>query len=115
MAFEPIERKTSTAELRTRLFLSFAATIRAGTASDPISPKASQFELALIEEVVRYSQERYVDNATGRLIAISRHGRQLVMALYEAGSGTIRVVTMHAISREQIDARIKSGRFSHEC
>jgi hypothetical protein len=71
------------------------------------------FDLARIEEVVRYSDERYVDNATGRLVAVGRHARQLVMVPYEAENDMIRPVTVHATTRAQVDARIKSGRFSH--
>jgi len=72
------------------------------------------FDLARIADVVRYSQERYVDNATGRLIAIGKHGRHLVMVPYEVARGVVRPVTVHATTRQQIDSRIKSGRFSYE-
>jgi len=72
------------------------------------------YDLAGIEEVVRYSEERYVDNATGRLVAVGKHARQLVMVPYEIEQDTIRPVTVHATARTQIDARIKSGRFTHE-
>ena len=72
------------------------------------------FDLARIEEIVRYSSERYVDNATGRLIAIGTCGNQLIMAPYEMERDMIRAVTVHVTTRAQIDARIKSGRFSYE-
>jgi len=72
------------------------------------------FDLARLEEIVRYSHERYVDNATGRLIAVGKCGNELVMAPYEVERDRIRPVTVHATTREQIDARIKSGRFSYE-
>ena len=72
------------------------------------------FDLARIEDVVRYSDERYVDNATGRLIAIGRHVDALMMVPYEMEQNVIRPVTVHATNRAQIDARIKSGRFTHE-
>ena len=72
------------------------------------------FDLARIEEVVRYSDERYVDNATGRLIAVGRHADALIMVPYETEQDVIRPVTVHATSRAQIEARIKSGRFAHE-
>jgi len=55
-----------------------------------------------------------VDQATGRLIAVGKCANQLVMVLYEMEQDTIRPVTVHATSRAQIDARIKSGRFAHE-
>lgn len=65
-------------------------------------------------EIVRYSDERYVDTATGRLIAVGRHEDMLIMVPYETEQDVIRPVTVHATSRAQIDARIKSGRFTHE-
>jgi len=72
------------------------------------------FDLARIEEIVRYSDERYVDNATGRLVAVGKHAHQLMMVPYEIEEDTIRPVTVHVTARAQIDARIRSGRFSHE-
>jgi hypothetical protein len=71
-------------------------------------------ELARIEEVVRYSHERYMDNATGRLIAVGKCANQLVMVPYEIDEDVIRPVTAHVTTRVQVEARIKSGRFSHE-
>ena len=72
------------------------------------------FDLAHIEEIVRYSNERYMDNATGRLVAVGKHMQQLVMVPYETEEDVIRPVTVHATTRTQIEARIKSGRFAHE-
>lgn len=71
------------------------------------------FDLARIEEIVRYSAERYLDSATGRLIAVGRCANRLVVVPYEADEGTIRPVTAHAITRAQLDARIRSGRLTH--
>jgi len=72
------------------------------------------FDLAQIEAVVRYSNERYVDNATGRLIAVGTHGSQLIMVPYEIEYDTIRPITVHVTTRRQIDARIESGRLTYE-
>jgi hypothetical protein len=72
------------------------------------------FDLARIEEVVRYSHERYIDNATGRLIAVGRHTDALIMVPDETEEDAIRPVTVHATNRAQIDARVKSGRFGNE-
>jgi hypothetical protein len=72
------------------------------------------FDLARIEEVVRYSDERYVDTATGRLVAVGRDARCLIMVPYEMVEGEIWPITVHATTRTQIAARIKSGRFVHE-
>ena len=73
-----------------------------------------RYDLAGIEEIVRYSTERYVDTATGRLVAIGRHAGQLVMVPYEMEHDVIRPVTVHSTARTQIEARIKSGRFVNE-
>lgn len=70
-------------------------------------------DLAGIEEIVRYSEERYIDTATGRLIAVGKCAGQLVMVPYETEEDMIRPVTAHATTRTQVDARIHSGRFSH--
>lgn len=72
------------------------------------------FTLARIEEIVRYSEERYVDNATGRLAAVGKQGLQLLLVPYEIEANMIHPVTVHATTRAQIEARIKSGRFSYE-
>ena len=72
------------------------------------------FDLARIEDVVRYSDKRYVDNTTGRLIVVGRHTDALMMVPCEMEQDVIRPVTVHATNRAQIDARIKSGRFTHE-
>ena len=72
------------------------------------------FELARIEEVVRYSMERYVDEETGSLIAVGKHGPHLMMVAYEASPGLLTPVTVHMTERRQIESRLRSGRFRHE-
>jgi len=72
------------------------------------------FDLVTIEHIVRHSAERYVDTATGRYVAVGRHDRRLVMIPYERESETVTPVTIHATSRQQINSRVKSGRFRHE-
>lgn len=72
------------------------------------------FDLAAIEDVVPYSNERYVDRATGRLIAVGKCGDYLIMVPYEVEKGLVRPITAHVTARAQIDARIRSGRFRHE-
>lgn len=69
------------------------------------------FDLAVIEQIVRFSPERYVDTATGRFVAIGWHRRQLVMVPYERRGNTLTPVTIHATSRKQTNSRVKSGRF----
>ena len=61
-----------------------------------------------------YSSERYVDTVTGRVLAIGRHEKLLVMIPYERKGRSLKPVTIHATSRQQINSRIKSGRFKNE-
>jgi hypothetical protein len=72
------------------------------------------YALATVEQILRYSSERYVDTVTGRLVAIGRHEKLLVMVPYEDKSGTVTPVTIHATSRQQINSRVKSGRLKNE-
>jgi len=72
------------------------------------------FDLTQVEHILRHSSERYFDAATGRLVAVGRHDKMLVMIPYETGEGIITPVTIHATTRQQVSFRIKSGRFSNE-
>lgn len=69
------------------------------------------FDLAKIEDIVRYSTERYFDTATGRSVIIGRHDELLVMIPYETDGETIIPVTIHATTRQQINLRLKTGRY----
>lgn len=68
--------------------------------------------LVQIEEIVRYSSERYLDNATGSLVAVGRGAGNLLLVAYEAEPGVLRPITAHATTRSQIEARIGSGRYT---
>jgi len=72
------------------------------------------FDLATVEHIVRYSTERYIDTVTGRFVAVGRHDKRLVMIPYEREGDALRPVTIHATSRQQINFRVKSGRFRNE-
>ena len=72
------------------------------------------FDLAKIEHIVRYSGERYVDTVTGRLITVGRLDDVLVMIPCETEQGSIMPVTIHATTRQQINFRLKTGRFINE-
>ena len=76
--------------------------------------KLRGFDLARIEQIVRYSAERYVDTLTGRFIAVGRIDDVLVMIPYETESSTITPVTVHATTRQQINLRLRTGRFANE-
>ena len=72
------------------------------------------FDLPRIEQILRYSAERYVDTITGRSIAVGRIDDVLVMIPYDTESKTITPVTVHATTRQQINLRLKTGRFANE-
>ena len=69
------------------------------------------FDLDKIENIVRHSAERYLDVATGRFIVVGRHDETLVMVPYDMTDGDIVPVTVHTVTRQQINFRIKTGRF----
>ena len=71
-----------------------------------------QFDLAKIEHIIRHSSERYFDIETRRSIAIGRHDEQLVMIPYDADNDTITPVTIHVTTRQQIQFRLRTGRFT---
>ncbi|MBN1102225.1 MAG: hypothetical protein JXL84_02300 [Deltaproteobacteria bacterium] len=76
--------------------------------------KLRSYDLATVEQILRYSSERYVDTVTGRLVAIGRHVKLLVMIPYERKGSTLTPVTIHATNRQQINSRLKSGRLRNE-
>jgi hypothetical protein len=49
-----------------------------------------------------------------RLVAIGRHKNLIVMVPYELKGRTLTPITIHATTRQQINSRIKSGRFRNE-
>lgn len=73
--------------------------------------KLRGFELSKIENILHYSVERYFDTATQRLIAVGKHDDRLVIIPYEKHGNEITPVTIHVISRQQINFRLKTGRF----
>jgi hypothetical protein len=72
------------------------------------------FDLAVVEHIVRYSSERYLDHGTGSYIAVGQQDKILMMIAYEANDDVITPITAHATTRAQIKARLQSGRFTHE-
>ncbi|MBI4515204.1 MAG: hypothetical protein HY699_05235 [Deltaproteobacteria bacterium] len=69
------------------------------------------FDLAGIEEIVRFSDERYFDTASQRRVAIGKHGRRLVMIPYEQAGDTLTPITIHATTRQQTNLRVRVGRY----
>lgn len=68
------------------------------------------FDLAVIEQIVRFSSERYFDTDTRRMVAIGRHGRWLVLVPYDQDEQTLTPVTIHATTRQQLTLRLRRGR-----
>ena len=71
------------------------------------------FDLKKVENILRYSHERYFDTVTQRRIIIGRHDRLLVMIPYVQSREEINPITIHATTRQQINSRLKTGRFKH--
>lgn len=69
------------------------------------------FDLAGIEHIVRYSSERYDDTVTGRLVRVGHLDDLLVMIPCDIEQATVTPVTVHATTRQQVNFRLKTGRF----
>jgi hypothetical protein len=69
------------------------------------------FDLELIENILRFSNERYYDVETDRAIVVGKHGEQLVLIPYEQSKNTITPITIHVTTQQQIRFRLKTGRF----
>jgi len=72
------------------------------------------FDLKEIEQILRSSKERYFDMTTSRHIVAGHCGGILVLIPYEMNEGVLTPITIHATTRQQIEFRIKVGRFTHE-
>ncbi len=73
-----------------------------------------EFDLVAIEQIVRHTSERYIDNETHRHIAIGKHKNAIILVPYEESETSLTPVTVHATTRRQINFRIKTGRYSNE-
>ena len=69
------------------------------------------FEPLIVEQIVLFSEERYFDSSTQRMVAVGRHGAELVVIPYEQDGETFTPVTVHATTRQQINFRLSTGRF----
>ncbi len=76
--------------------------------------KMRGFDISKIEHILLYSDERYIDITTNRLVVVGKHGKSLVLIPYEKKSNSITPITIHVITRQQINFRIKIGRFHYE-
>ena len=78
----------------------------------PYRARTRGFDLALIEQLLRFASERYFDTVTRRWVVIGRHGSQLVMVPYDHEQDVITPVTIHVTTRQQITFRLQTGRFA---
>jgi len=72
------------------------------------------FDLAEVEKILRFGEERYLDTVTGRTVVVGKHGGLLVMIPYDMVGSDIVPVAVHATTRQQVNFRVKAGRFRHE-
>lgn len=72
------------------------------------------FEFDELERILRFSPERYIDQASGRPVVVGSHGDSLVLIPYDLSEERMIPVTAHRTSRQQVNARCKSGRYTHE-
>lgn len=72
------------------------------------------FDLTILEQILQYSNERYFDTETRRKIVVGRHGKELVIMPYDEDEDTITPVTVHTISRHQLEFRLRTERLIHE-
>ena len=76
--------------------------------------KLRGFELQVLEDIIRYSSERYFDTATRRNVVVGKHDTMLVLMPFEVNENCLVPVTVHSTSRQQIRFRLKTGRFIRE-
>jgi hypothetical protein len=77
--------------------------------------KLRGFNLKNVEEILRYSNERYYDSVTERLVVVGKDASVMVVIPYEKqDDSAITPITIHATNRQQIRYRVKSGRYRNE-
>ena len=72
------------------------------------------FNLAKIEDIVRYSTERSFDTQTGCRVVIGHHAKKLVMIAYDADQTSVTPITIHTTTRQQIRFRIRTRIYTLE-
>ena len=70
------------------------------------------FDLEVVENIVSLSPERYFDTASHRTVAVGRHRDRLLVVPFETEGDRIIPVTVHATSRQQINFRLRTGRYT---
>jgi len=72
------------------------------------------FDFNRVEEIIKHSAERYYDMTTHRSVAVGRHDDRLVLIPYECEEELATPVTIHVTTRQQINFRLRTGRFQNE-
>lgn len=76
--------------------------------------KLRGFDLEKLEQIVTKSTERYYDIETGRAVVIGKHDKNLVIMPFETANDVITPITVHSTTRQQVNFRLKTGRFINE-
>jgi hypothetical protein len=77
--------------------------------------KLRGFNLNDLEEILRYSTERYYDTATDRLVVIGRDAKTMIMTPYERdNSDVVTPITVQATNRQQVNYRVEAEDFRNE-
>ena len=58
------------------------------------------FDAEVVKRIVQFSEERYLDTASRRLVAVGKHGRRLALIAYEKDGDLITPRTIHATTRQ---------------
>jgi hypothetical protein len=77
-------------------------------------PPPGGVDLFQMENILRFSTEKYLDTVSGRMVVVGRHEDRLVIIPFEQQGNTLIPVTVHATTRQQINFRLKTGRFIYE-
>jgi hypothetical protein len=73
-----------------------------------------KYEFDKMFGIIKCSIEKYYDTETGRTVVIGKHIDKLVLIPYEITEESVIPVTIHVITRQQINFRIKPGRLKYE-
>ncbi len=73
----------------------------------------------IVRKILTESTERYFDVETLRFVAVARasfgrKGARLLMVAYEQEGDILTAVTIHDVTRQQVQARVESARWIEE-
>jgi hypothetical protein len=76
--------------------------------------KLRNYDLDKVLDIIKYSAVRYYDTVTNRRVVIGKHNDKLVLIPYEISDESVTPITIHAITKQQIKFRVKTGRLKYE-